>query len=161
MIGCTCERKQPRMMPETLTPRVGSDRTRYERKAPSFQAATANSYTGKTFAISFPLIMNAQPTCAYRTPIFWPILLAILLFSFAACNRTTAIEGAAAPSLPPQSPQSTAAETREMTFYTAKQAFGRLTLDLQARKQPLPKQIWYAIPERSAILSYGDGTEWH
>ncbi len=47
-------------------------------------------------------------------------------------------------------------ENRPMTYYSAKQAFARLTLYLREHKQALPKTIWNAIPGRRAIYSHGE-----
>jgi hypothetical protein len=49
-----------------------------------------------------------------------------------------------------------AEEERPMTYYSAKQAFARLTLYLREHKQPLPKVIWNAMPKRTALYSYGE-----
>ena len=46
-------------------------------------------------------------------------------------------------------------EKRPMTYYSAKQAFARLTLYLHERNQGLPKLIRSAMPERSALYSRG------
>ena len=48
-------------------------------------------------------------------------------------------------------------ERREMTYYTAKQAFGRLTRYLSARNESSPIKIWHAMPQQTAIYSYGKG----
>src|SRR2546425_12433386 len=46
-----------------------------------------------------------------------------------------------------------------LTYYTAKQAFAHLSLFLSERQRPAPKRIWYAIPERTALYSYGEDME--
>ena len=56
---------------------------------------------------------------------------------------------------PPEEISTPAEEKRPMTYYSAKQAFARLTLYLRKHNQPPPKLIWGAIPTRIAVYSSG------
>jgi hypothetical protein len=51
---------------------------------------------------------------------------------------------------------SEAEEKREVTSYTAKQAFARLTLHLRNQQRALPRELWQMIPLRTALYTYQD-----
>lgn len=107
------------------------------------------------FPRTFCLAMNAPNTRDNGHGLLKLVVLLPTIFAISGCGQSEKVEAADRPSR--NAPNIRAEDRREMTYYTAKQAFGRLTLDLRARKQSTPKRIWYAIPERSAIYSYGDG----
>lgn len=72
------------------------------------------------------------------------VLLVVVLVAMGGCSKKE------------EGNRESGEEKRPMTYYSAKQAFGRLTLYLREHKQPLPKVIWSAIPERTALYSHGE-----
>ncbi|MFA6215103.1 MAG: hypothetical protein WC768_00870 [Patescibacteria group bacterium] len=77
-------------------------------------------------------------------------LAIVLLLTAAGCNQSTSNTPSPAAATPKPTVQEKE-ETRELTQYTAKQALGRLEIQLKRQDQAPIAKLWNAIPERSAV----------
>lgn len=87
------------------------------------------------------------------------LIIGLLVLGIVAMSGCTKEEAVPLPTPSPkveQPPVTPPEEKRPMTYYSAKQALGHLTLYLREHKQASPKTIWKAIPERSALYSHGE-----
>jgi len=100
------------------------------------------------------LVLSDIPnTYTWSTRARWPWLVLVLFFY--PIGLPSAFAAADSPHPIPSKHLPTERE-REMTYYSARQAFGRLSLYLAKEKRPLPQGIWLALPERTAIYSIGE-----